>query len=291
MAILFTLGLVALTIAWYFHYARERIQRSGAILHTFARLGAQRYGGLDVELREIVREKGLREEDPYDQVVARAPALLFDDAVSFEEVVDKTVSRLAEVVELPVETIREGIERARSEGLIPMGEGVALLHWREEELERPTMLLVRLGAGLDLGDPSQDGRRGDGLRGIITLMSREEDPGQHLRLLGHLATRVDDPSFLAGWEGAQGPDGLRGLLMREERTLTVQVGSDDGTDGWVGRPLRSMDLPPQTLVALIRRGGESIVPNGETVLAAGDRVIVIGTPEGIETIVGGRQQS
>ncbi len=75
MAILFTFGLVGVTIWWYFRYARDRVERAGAILHTFARLGEQRHLGLDAELREIVREKGLREEDPYDALMARGPVI------------------------------------------------------------------------------------------------------------------------------------------------------------------------------------------------------------------------
>ena len=75
LAVLFTLGLIALTIGWYFYYGRARTVRSGAIFHTFARLGELQHAGLDVELRGIVKEKGLREEDPFDEVVARAAVL------------------------------------------------------------------------------------------------------------------------------------------------------------------------------------------------------------------------
>ena len=40
--------------------------RDGAIYHWFERLGRRRYEGLDPELRGILKEKGLRAEDPFE---------------------------------------------------------------------------------------------------------------------------------------------------------------------------------------------------------------------------------
>ena len=72
LAILFTLGVVAVGLALYFVYGRDRVARSGAIYHAFAQLGRNRFEGLDLELRQVVMEQGLRADDPYDLVVTRA---------------------------------------------------------------------------------------------------------------------------------------------------------------------------------------------------------------------------
>jgi len=47
----------------------------------------------------------------------------------------------------------------------------------------------------------------------------------------------------------------------------------------VGRALREVALPPDSLVAVVLRDGEAIVPRGDTVLRAGDRTILITLPE------------
>ena len=78
-AIAMTFGLVVLCVAWYFYYARKRVVRDGAIYHWFARLGQRRYDNLDYELWEIMREKGLRQEDSFDELVARATVLKLDN--------------------------------------------------------------------------------------------------------------------------------------------------------------------------------------------------------------------
>lgn len=285
MAILFTFGLVAVTIGWYFQYARQRVERSGAIFHTFARWGEYRHTGLDLELRAIVKEKGLRDEDPFDEVVARAPALQFRGPVTFEELTREAATHLSGTMGLPQHRLATGLRKAREEGLIQVGDGLALLHWREKGLDRPTMLLVRCLQGLGGGLPDDESWEPSEVRGIIVLVSRHEDPGQHLRLLGYLATQIDDPDFVADWERATDADGLRSALMRDERTATVRVGARPGAAPWAGRALNTLALPSETLVALVRRGGQAIVPGGATVLAEGDRLTFIGSPDGIAELL------
>ncbi|GIT04208.1 MAG: hypothetical protein CM1200mP28_14670 [Deltaproteobacteria bacterium] len=56
--ILFSLALFTVGTIWYVSYARGKVIRSGAIYHLFARLGEQRFEGLDRELRGIMKEKG-----------------------------------------------------------------------------------------------------------------------------------------------------------------------------------------------------------------------------------------
>ena len=48
----------------------------------------------------------------------------------------------------------------------------------------------------------------------------------------------------------------------------------------LGNELRNIKLPPQTMIAAIRRGDEVYVPGAEDQIAAGDTILVIG-PHGI----------
>src|SRR5215217_84586 len=47
----------------------------------------------------------------------------------------------------------------------------------------------------------------------------------------------------------------------------------------IGRPLREADVPGDSKVAGIIRGSEMIVPSGDRRLRAGDRVVIIGSPD------------
>lgn len=55
-----------------------------------------------------------------------------------------------------------------------------------------------------------------------------------------------------------------------------EVGADSPV---VGRPLSTLNLPDDFLVPLVIRGGKAIIPNGNTVLQAGDEVVAVSTLE------------
>ena len=73
--ILFTIGLITLAMIWFKLYASSRVRREGAIYQLFSRLGRRPYDPLDIELRGIIKEKGLRPTDPFDEIIARAHVL------------------------------------------------------------------------------------------------------------------------------------------------------------------------------------------------------------------------
>lgn len=53
-----------------------------------------------------------------------------------------------------------------------------------------------------------------------------------------------------------------------------------------GLALKALDLPASTLVAAVNRGSEEIIPNGDTVLLAGDQVLVVTRPEVFDSAMG-----
>lgn len=284
LAILFTLGLITLCLGWYFYFARERVQRQGAILHTFARFGQGRYAGLDVELRGIVKEKGLRSEDPFDEVVARAAIIDVGISDNFAAVVREASLVLSHRTGLAFDALVKDFLHGRDVNTIPVARGAALPHARAR-VEQPEMVLVRARAGIEIRSvPTGEEDDWSHVFAIFFLISPQDEPGQHLRLLGHLATHVDDPTFLEQWVAAAGEDELRSTLLREQRSLTVHLHPDSAWAEWIGQPLHGIRMPEGLLVALIRREGQTFVPRGSTVLNAGDRLTLIGEPESIAII-------
>jgi len=279
LAVLFTGGLITLTIGWYFAYGRSRTVRAGAVFHTFARLGELQHAGLDAELRGIVKEKGLREEDPYDEVVARAAVLDLDGALPFEDLIALAAERLSKQTGVPAEQLSRGFQEEVEAGFMPVAHGAALPHLRiAGVLERPTMLIVRSVEGVGIRDVAES------VHAVFFLLSPEDEPGQHLRLLGHLATHVDDHGFVERWLDARDADELRHTLLREERSLSLHLDRGSPAADLIGRALMDIDLPGDALVALIRRGAHGLIPHGSTVLMEGDRLTVIGGPEAIRTL-------
>lgn len=295
MAILFTLGLVALTLIWYFRYAQPRVQRAGAIFHTFARLGTRRYEGLDLELRGIVKEKGLRMEDPFDQVVARAPVVEFVDVVTLPQLLSRAALHLSGSTGLPAPELERRFHAEVQGGFLPVAHGSAIPHLRVEGMEGPQLLLARCPGGVSLEGPALEPTLGARLaeaRAVFFLLSPQEEPGQHLRMLGHLAAVIDGEGFQERWAAARDEAELKATLLRDDRWIRLQVGEDRVTEGWAGRPVRELGLPEGVLVALVRRNGEGFVPRAGTVLAERDHLTLIGDPEALGRLSpnGGRER-
>ena len=69
---------------------------------------------------------------------------------------------------------------------------------------------------------------------------------------------------------------LKEALFRNERIVVVELGRGGRGADLIGLRLREVDLPDGTLLAMIRRGGELVIPKGDTVLLDEDRLTIIG---------------
>ena len=276
---LFTGALITFGATWYTYYARARVSREGAILHVFERLGRQRDQGLDRELREIMKERGAREADPFDEVMTTARVIDIAEEITFEHLVRDVSAQLALDLPVTAERLVEGFVEGTRLGSTPVSRGAALPHLRLKDIDRPHMMLVRARAGVGL----DDGATGP-ICALFFLVSPEADPGLHLRILAQLATRIDEKDFMSGWLSANTEQKLKEALIRDERMLALKLFEGGAASGLIGLRLREVALPQGTLIAMIRRAGELVIPSGATSLADGDRLTVIGRTEGISEL-------
>ena len=287
LPVLFTAGVTTVSFAWYTYYAKPRIARDGAIYHVFERLGRRRFAGLDRELRDLMKEKGARAEDPFDQVVARAPVIDLAASTSLEEIIGRASVLLHERLPATTDQLLEGFGRGVRMGGTPVAHGAALLHTRLAGLDTSEMVLVRCRGGVkvDMDDEEMVRKAAEApIRAIFFLVSGEEDPGRHLRILAQLAGRVEDEEFIAEWLAGHDELELKETLLRDDRFLSLKLLSGSKAEPLIGRALRELELPPGCLIALIRRYGETIVPRGRTVLREGDRLTIIGEPVGLRQL-------
>lgn len=299
LAIGFSTGLVIVGVVWYRTYVKENASREGAIYHLFDRLGEQRYEGLEDELREILQEKGLREADPYGEMLGRAQVAEIEGEASFEEVVRDASERLSRALPADADRLTDTFLEETQLGVTPVSHGAALPHVRLDGVDIPHLLLVRSRSGLEIEDveesestaygqededTGEEQRDGSRVHAIFFLVSPEADPRQHLRMLAKLADHVQDDAFLEDWLAAEGEHELKEVMLKEERIVALHVERGRDTARLVDRPIGELDLPPEVIPTLIRRGEDVEVPTADTVLREGDCVTLLGTPAGIRTV-------
>jgi amino acid transporter/mannitol/fructose-specific phosphotransferase system IIA component (Ntr-type) len=280
--VLTLLGLaIAGGVAWYLLYARRRVEREGALLHWFARLGARRFPGLNVELRQIVKEKGLRGSDDVESLlqVAIVLDLAESEAESFEQVAQAAADRFAERLGCSADALATQFTGGTALGITPVGGGVGLPHARVDGLERPCLAAVRVRSGVQLSSSLDEGEE---VRSLFFLVSPVADPRQHLRVLAHIAVTVENPSFMAGWMEARNAQALHEFLLRGLNHQVLRL--DDGASHAeiIGRAMCELALPDSVTISFIRRRGRLLLPDQKLRFAPGDVLILNGDPGVIE---------
>ena len=278
LASLFTLGVILVCLIWFNYYAKDRVVRDGAIYHWFAHLGRRVYWGLDLELRSILKEKGLREEDPFEQIVADALVLDLEAGErGFDEVMD-TISGIV-VSHMPdrTEELTPRFDEIKHSGPLSITKGVALPHMHLASLEHPLLVIARSRDGIlhDTEDP---------IYALFMLISEEENARQHLRMLAQIAVCVDAEGFIDLWRTASNEQALKEILLRDERYISLQIRTDAPSKTFIGKEMRDVELPASALVVLIRRETSILIPHGNTVLNDQDRLTIIGDPKDIRKL-------
>jgi mannitol/fructose-specific phosphotransferase system IIA component (Ntr-type) len=285
LAVGFTGGIVVLGVLWYIYYAQERVVREGAIYHLFARLGRFRHDALDRELQDILEEKEIGDASGYDKLVARASVLRLNGPTSYAEIAGRAAAVLAESADVPPDRLQTEFLTGSRYGSTSVSHGAALVYAQVEGLDRQELVMAHCQTGTSIqfeNDP--DPLQGDPIYALFFLLSPKDDEGRHLTTLATIANRVNEGQFLIEWRAAANEQEIKEALLHHDRYLTIHLLTSTSTEVLIDRRIDELTLPADLLVALVRRDGELLVPNGRTTLREGDRVTMIGHPPGIERL-------
>ncbi|MCP4294650.1 MAG: amino acid permease [Proteobacteria bacterium] len=288
--ILFSTGLCLLGGLWYFVYSRERVVRGGAIFHVFSRLGELRFEGLDPELRGILKEKGLRSDDPFDEIITEAHVIdLGSRDYTFEQVIKEVSDYFEQDIGTPSKLLEDAFLQGTKVGATPVSHGAALPHLRMGHISKSSLVLVRSLKGVEIDiEPDEDilhmHLQEENIRAFFFLISPEEDPARHLRILAKIAERIDDENFIGNWTHAAHEQDLKEVILREERFLSLTIRKGIKTEQLIGKKVSDLKMPEGSLIAMIHKRGQIYIPHGNTHLDDGDRLTIIGNTQGIKIL-------
>ncbi|MBI9072608.1 MAG: amino acid permease [Melioribacteraceae bacterium] len=285
---LFSAGLILIGYIWYRYYVKKRVLRTGAIYHIFERLGKFRYAGLDRELRGILKEKGLRSDDPFDDIVARSKVFDFANRESFDNIVKEVSLWISGKTPYTAAEIEKQFLEGTRMGATPVTNNMALPHLRIKGIDQAVMVLVRAkgGAKVLFNNPMTDNEFEEEaiVNAIFFLVSPDSNPTQHLRILAQIAGRVEDDSFMNDWNKAANDHEIKLALLHDDRYLSIIISENDGTSIMVGKELKDILIPSGCLVAWVRREDQMMIPKGNTIFQKGDLLTIIGEPDGMKEI-------
>jgi len=210
---IFAAALVGLGVVWFHLYVRHRVHRVGAVGKVAERVAERLLRrdaealGLDKELREILKEKGLRTGDPFVELVLAADTIELGARADSEEVIRKGSGLLASRSGISRDLILGALLDRSRLGETPADAGVALPHLLVDEVEGVHMVIARSVRGIDFPMADQP------IHAVFLLLGNRRDPQGHLRILAEIARRAEDPDFLNRWIAAGTEEELKDVLL------------------------------------------------------------------------------
>jgi len=86
-------------------------------------------------------------------------------------------------------------------------------------------------------------------------------------------------------EQRTGFDDVINLVPLEEGKVNLTEVILNGTSPAIGKALADISMPENSLIAIVTRNGNSIIPRGGTTLESGDRLVVITMPDNMGKVI------
>jgi len=282
-ALVLTLVVVGLSLLWFYYYAYRRVERYGAIFHWFAQLGEKRYTELESELHTILREKGVREEDPFIEVVTRATVIDMPQETTLMRVIMEASNHFTHKYPmLDADQIASDFIKSINSNYVILPQGAAMPNLRLNNINHTEIVIVRSHPGVYVNHDNNTITDKVPIHAFFFVVSPENSGGQHLRIIAELINHIETDDFAHAWETAQDEHEMKEILLHSDRLLTLWVDANTRTSDFIGKSMRDLNLPDGVLVALVTRENDVLIPRGGTTLQEGDRITIIGEAEDIQ---------
>jgi amino acid transporter/mannitol/fructose-specific phosphotransferase system IIA component (Ntr-type) len=284
MAILFTAAIVLMGVLWYQYYARVRVKREGAIFHWFALLGKYQYAELESEFMNIIKEKGLRQGDPFDETIIRARITHADKETDFEHLLNYVSGIFSEEMHVKKKVIKKEFLAATSIDPALVIPKVSVLYAKNEGIDHPSLHIIFSELGINKPVTKNDISSEDFINVFFFLVNPSNEPRQQLRMMSRLIDIIERENFVDEILKLKNPREIKEYLLHNERYITLQLLPETVQAEMIDKQLKEIKFPSEVLVALVERDGTTFTPNGNTRLIENDLLTIIGEPKSINQL-------
>uniref|UniRef100_UPI00321647BA amino acid permease n=1 Tax=uncultured Draconibacterium sp. TaxID=1573823 RepID=UPI00321647BA len=284
MPVLFTTGVVVMGLLWYHFHSRGKVKREGAIFHWFALLGKYQYDELENELMTILKEKGLREGDPFDETVIKSKIKILKVPTGFEDILNKVSDYFYNELDIGKEEItHKFIQSLPDESVIAL-PGVLVFYAKFKNVLHPSMQIVVSRTAIDGTLPFNNHELKTPIHICVFLINSDTNPKQQLRMLSRLLDILERKHIVKALLNMDSHREIKEYLLQNERFVSIKLLKGTPQAAMVGRQLKDIQLSKDVLVALIERNNRTFAPNGSTMLMADDVLTILGEIKSISKL-------
>jgi basic amino acid/polyamine antiporter, APA family len=273
------------SVLWYWYYARDKTTREGAIYHWFALLGRREDKTLEGELLEIIREKGLREGDPFGEMIVQAEITDFGNKrIDFKLVLSELARQVARATGDNEKRIKDKYLSGAGMDQTLIAPQALILAAKKRTIDRPLLYIVISARGVKTPVSKDEINSNERIKVFLFLFSSVDEPKLQLRLLSRLMDTAGRPGFVDEIVKTRNQRELKEIFLQNDRFITLHLMKGTAPEELIGKALKKIRFPDDVLVAIVQRENHFFTPRGNTVLEENDIITVIGEQKGIRTL-------
>jgi len=282
-ALAFTLSTIVLAYLWYLFFVRSKVKREGAIYHWFALLGKHQHDELENEFMMILREKGLRQDDTFNQTVVRSQIHIVHNKV-FEDLVQEVANSMALELNVDGESLYEEFLKATPIDPALVIPKVSLLYAKQPDIGRPVLHIAMCAEGIEKPIEKDGIISKENIRIFFFLVNNENNPKEQLRMLSSILNIAERDHFIKDVFSAKTARKIVEYLLQDKRYISFSLTKKEPSQILINKRLMEISLPKDVLVVFIDRKNTSFAPKGNTVLLENDVLTIVGEPRSINTL-------
>ena len=272
LALLLTGASAVAGTVWYLIYGRTRATHAGAIYHVFERWGKLVDRGIDREISQAMQSHGLRAEDEYPGLIARAAVLSVPEGEDINFAAQRAAAVLGARMGIDTAAVTERFLATESLWIQPSDTHPTATPVAFFDTDDDHLVIVKAGRALRI--PAAWGGRGERVNALFFLAGCSDAPGRALRLAGELAAylHADGARAVAGaaYE-AEVKEALLPNLSIGQYTLLPELSSG----ALIGMRVDELNIDEGFDLEAVARDGVVHRASEEFVLEADDQITLI----------------
>jgi APA family basic amino acid/polyamine antiporter len=282
-SLLFTIGTIFLAYLWYVFLVREKVKREGAIFHWFALLGKMQHDDLENEFMMILRERGLPQDDPFNQTLVRSK-VHYVKRMGFENLMKEISKAMAEDLSAEAKELEEEFLKATPIDPALVIPEVSLLYGHVAGVKQPLLHVVVCEEGIQKPIEDDGETKSEEIKVFFFLVNDVNQPRQQLRMLSNIINIAERDYFIKDVLALNNQQALIEYFLQNKRILTFSINRNEASAKLINQKLMDVSLPEDVLIVFINRDDTSFAPKGSTVLKEHDVLNFIGEPRSIKKL-------
>ena len=212
-AFLVTAVIILTGFACYWFYGRKRSEKESALLHLVERITAKELvtGTLEIELKDIIRERDEIVRDRFDHLVESAEVVDIQERTELENFFRLIAQKLAGRLSTKAPKLKDLLLAREAEGSTVLSPAVAVPHIVIEGESKFEMVIARCQNGVRFSDKARS------ITTVFVLAGTRDMRNFYLRVLAAIAHIVQTPDFDRKWAAAKNEQALRDLVLLTKR--------------------------------------------------------------------------